>query len=296
MNIRQNLPSLSAVRAFEAVARLASFKDAARELFVTPTAISHQIRQIEDHLGVRLIVRSPRPICLTPDGKILFEAATTALDGLSRAATRIQQRDANEVVTLSSTAAFLSQWLVPRLSELRSLLPTVDIRFHAADAVVDLRRGEVDLAVRYGKGPFVGGTLIREDTYAPVCSPRLGLTSHADLEGIDLIHIDGRTTPLPPPDWRRWCLAAGIELANIDAGPRFTNGLNAVQAAIAAQGVVLVSLLLAADAIGSGLLVQPFETVLPGAGYHVVCAPHSADCGAVAIVKDWLIKSVAASY
>src|SRR5262249_22898097 len=151
-----DLPPLSALRAFEAVARRASFKAAAAELFVTPTAISHQIRQLETWLGVRVLDRSPRAVSLTPPGTELYEAAASSFAEISRAVSRVRQGPAPATLTLSATSGFLSQWLVPRLAELRRVLPDLDLRLHADEAVVALRAGSVDVAIRYGKGPYPG--------------------------------------------------------------------------------------------------------------------------------------------
>jgi LysR family glycine cleavage system transcriptional activator len=290
-----DLPPLSALRAFEAVARRASFKAAAAELFVTPTAISHQIRQLETWLGVRVLDRSPRAVSLTPSGTELYEAAASSFAEISRAVSRVRQGPAPAPLTLSATSGFLSQWLVPRLAELRRVLPDLDLRLNADEAVVALRAGSVDVAIRYGKGPYPGAeaTALRADSFAPVCSPTLNLSRLSELRRATLLHVEGRRVPQPSPTWARWCARAGVTGVKTEAGLRFTDGLHAVQAAIAGQGVVIASLVLVADALGSELLIQPFAKTLRGATYHFVCAPDLRTRADVVSLRTWFQDNLA---
>jgi LysR family glycine cleavage system transcriptional activator len=292
----RELPPLSALRAFEAAARRASFKAAAAELYVTPTAISHQLRQLEDWLGVRVLDRSPRAVALTAAGAELYDAVAAGLSEIGRVASRLRHGSAPPPLTLSATSGFLSQWLVPRLAELHRVLPGVDLRLQAADAVVALQAGRVDVAVRYGKGPYPGvhATALREDCFAPVCSPQLGVARAGDLRRSKLLHVEGQRVPRPATTWARWCAHAGITGVNTSAGLRFTDGLHAVQAAIAGQGIALISLVLVSDALASGLLVQPFPTTLRGATYHFVTAPELAARSDVVTLRTWFQDRLAA--
>lgn len=292
----RDLPPLSALRAFEAAARRASFKAAAAELYVTPTAISHQLRQLEDWLGVRVLDRSPRAVALTPAGTELYDAVAAGLSEIGRVASRLKNGPLPATLTLSATSGFLSQWLVPRLAEIQRVLPALDLRLHAADAVVPLAAGRVDVAIRYGTGPYPAAqtTVLRADHFAPVCSPRLGVTRTGDLRRAKLLHLEGTRVPRPTPTWARWCAHAGIARVNTDAGLRFTSSLHAAQAAIAGQGIALVSLVLVADALASGLLIQPFAPVLRGATYHFVCAPELAARPDVVALRTWFQEQLTA--
>ncbi|MGY4398025.1 LysR family glycine cleavage system transcriptional activator [Sphingomonas sp. UYAg733] len=289
-----DLPPLAALRTFEAVARHASFKRAAFELSVTPTAVSHQIRQLEDYLGIKLLDRSPRWVLLTPGGAELYEAAAAALKTIGDAARRVRKRNGLEKVTLSANTAFMSQWLVPRLAELQAILPSVDLRLHASDDLVDLRRGEVDIAIRYGPGGYsnVDSVKLADDVFAPVCSPSLGVRDSSTLKNAVLLHIDGRRAPDPAPDWARWCAAAQVDRIDVNAGPRFTDGGHAIQAAIAGHGIVIASLVLVADALAAGLLVQPFAPVLPGDSYHFVATPGASDSPAISDLRLWMASAL----
>lgn len=292
-----DLPPLTALRAFEATARRASFKEAAAELFVTPTAISHQIRVLEERLSVRLLHRTSRKVSLTAEGRELYDAAATGFAAINLAVQRLRGEHVPASLTLSATTAFLSHWLVPRLDDLRHALPTLDLRLHAAEDVVELSEGRIDLAIRYGRGPFAGveAMPLKRDAFAPVCSPRLGLSKSGQLRRAALIHVDGRRTPKPSPDWGRWCKRAAIAGVDTAAGLRFNDSLHAMQAAIAGQGVAIVSLVLAADALASGLLVTPFRPTLKGDTYHFVCAQGVGGRPEVAILRDWFRNNLASS-
>jgi LysR family glycine cleavage system transcriptional activator len=289
-----DLPPLGALRAFEATARRRSFKDAATELFVTPTAISHQIRQLEEFLGVRVLNRTPQAVSLTPEGQVLFEAAGETFEALRVATRRVRTLADDQVLTLSSTPAFLSNWFIPRLAEARKCFPDLELKLCASDEITDLRAGIVDIAVRYGRGPFPphSSTLLRNDSFAPVCSPRLGISSLEDLRSATLIHVDGRRVPQPTPDWANWSRAAGFDGLDVAAGPRFTDGNHALQAAIAGHGVTIVSLVLAEDAINAGLLVQPFSHTLSGEAFHFVVAHGIAGRADIMALGEWFLTQM----
>lgn len=292
---KHRLPPLSSLRAFEAAARRSSFKAAAEELFVTPTAISHQIKQLETHLGLRVLDRTPRAVSLTAEGRVLYEATASGFAEIARAMAQLRQRREPTMLTLSSTTAFLSHWMVPRLAELRRLLPDIDLRLHASDAIVALRSGGVDAAIRYGKGPFaeVASIPLRDDVFGPVCSPVLGLAALEDLRRTTLIHIDGRQVPVPVPDWPRWCAEAGLRDVDTQAGLRFPDSMLAVQAAIAGHGVAIVSRVLVADALDTGLLVAPFAPVLRGETYHFACAPDIEKRQDIVALRAWFLSVMA---
>lgn len=288
---KKSLPPLLALRAFEAVARRASFKRAAEELAVTPTAISHHIRQLERFLGWRVLDRTPRSVALTPDGAQLFEATHTGFVEIAEVVARLREGRRSSI-TLSSTAAFFGHWLVSRLERLRRDLPAIDLRLHTSDEIVDLRPGGVEAAIRYGKGPFVNSAPLCGDVFAPVCSPKLGITALADLREVTLLHVDGRRRPQPPPDWRHWCAKAGAAGVDTAAGQHFPDSLLAVQAAIAGQGIAIVSLVLARDAIEAGLLTLPFSTMLAGDSYHFAWAEGSQERSALTSLRCWFTREL----
>jgi LysR family transcriptional regulator, glycine cleavage system transcriptional activator len=291
---RSDLPPLASLRAFEAAARRASFKLAAEELFVTPTAISHHVRQLETYLGVRVLNRTPRAVTLTAEGNALYGVTASGFDEIAKVVARLRGSETPKTLTLSSTTAFLNHWLAPRMGELRRLHPEIDLRLHASNDVVELRSGGIEAAIRYGKGPFAGaaGIALCDDAFAPVCSPRLGLTAPKDLRRATLIHIEGRSRPKPLPDWQRWCAMAGVADIDTSSGLRFPDSLLAVQAAIAGQGVAIVSLTLVADALAAGLLEVPFKETLDGETYHFACAMAVEARPDIVTLRNWFVQAM----
>jgi LysR family glycine cleavage system transcriptional activator len=193
---------------------------------------------------------------------------------------------------LSSTAAFLGHWLTSRLEGLRRELPSIDLRLHASDAVVDLKQGGIEAAIRYGEGPFPGGVVLCNDAFAPVCSPKLKIKTFADLRRAPLIHIEGRRRPQPVPDWRRWCEKAKVRDIGTRPGHHFPDSLLAVQAAIAGQGVAIVSLVLVSHALRAGLLVTPFDVSLPGDRYYFVYADGLQERPDIASLRSWFAREM----
>jgi len=200
------LPPLHALRAFEATARHLSVKKAAEELAVTPTAISHHIRALEDSLGVKLFERRARSIELTAYGRELYPTLREGFDKLADAVGRVKKRKVRTVVTLSATVAFTARWLAPRVPAFHRDNPDVDLRLHASDEVVDLRSGVADAAIRYGRGEYEGceAEPLFEDEYAPVCSPRLRVREPRDLARHAMIHFEWRKRRRENATWERW--------------------------------------------------------------------------------------------
>lgn len=291
------MPPLGAIRAFEAVARRSSFKDAAAELLVTPTAISHQIRRLEESLGTKVLTRTSKTVMLTNEGRILYDAAVAGFGEIERAVSILHDARRPATLTLSSTTAFLGSWLLRRLPAINQLLPGTNLRLHASDEIVALRAGHIDLAIRYGEPSSKGSysTPLMADMFAPVCSPSIGLNTKDDLRQAALIHVDGLTRPQPAPDWHRWCEKANVSEVDTASGLRLSNSMLALQMAIAGQGVAIASLSLAADALADGLLVRPFAETLPGDTYHFVSAPDIVDRDAVFKLERWFLDNLASS-
>ena len=286
----RRLPPLSALRAFEAAARHGSFKLAASELAVTPTAVSHQIRFLEDYTGLRLFERQVRKVVLTDAGAVLYPVLR---DGFNAFETVFQALAANQVrrqVTISATNAFMARWLAPRVAAFRRLHPDIDLELHASDQAVDLGAEQADLAIRYGRGPYPG--MVSEplfaDRFAPVASPALGVTGPADLAAFPLIDFKwSRHHPLNPT-WKNWFAAAGLPWLSPRGQLRFSDEGHAIQAAIAGQGIALLSLDLLADELAAGRLVQPFGPSIPGHTYHLVRSAGHAPAPHMEAALDWL--------
>lgn len=286
----RRLPPLLAIRAFDAVARHASFKAAADEIGVTPTAISHQIRLLEESLDQRLFTRSARGVALTPAGEILFRASGGIFATLRDAVESIETLSRPGTLTLSTTSNFLTNWLVPRLPSLHQLHPSLELRFHSSVALADLNGTMADCAVRYSMqaDESLDSTLLHRDRFVLVGSPQLKLRSLKDLPGMTLFHIDNRHVPSPEPSWQHWKSVFGPEDLDVQSGIRFDDETHAIQAAIAGQGILLASELLVRRALQQGLLHIALPGALPGANYYFVSSRDKARREDVQQVKAWL--------
>ncbi|MDE3858138.1 LysR substrate-binding domain-containing protein [Sinorhizobium meliloti] len=291
--VMRKLPPLGALRVFEAAARRLSFKDAAEELNVSATAVSHQIRQLEEMLNVKLFERATRQVHLTAAGKTLFPVLREGLDRFEQAIADVHRQQAGQVARLTSTVAFVAKRLAPLAGSFREMYPDWTLRLDASNRAVDLE-ADADAAIRFGGGNYPG--LVTEplfaDRFAPVCAPSLAQTSAADLRLGTLIHFDwgpARRDDPRAPVWRQWLARAGVEDIDASAGISFTDEIHAVQAVVAGQGIGLLSLTLVAEELASGILVQPFELSLEGDRYDLVYSPRMADRPATRVLRDWVM-------
>src|SRR5688572_27497554 len=257
MNARR-LPPLTALRAFEAAARHLSFKHAAAELSLTPTAISHQVRQLEDHLGVRLFVRGTRRVDLTAAGQSLFPALRDGFDAMARAVQAVRPGTQTRALVLSTTMAFASRWLLQRLARFAAAHPRIALHLHTSDEPVDLQGGAAQLAVRYGPGSYPGLNCVPllPSRFAPVCAPGLRVRGMQDLARVPLIGFKWFRRDAATPDWPLWFERAGC--APVPRQLHFSDEVHAIQAAIAGQGVALINLALVADELRTDMLCRPF--------------------------------------
>ncbi|MEC5162865.1 MULTISPECIES: LysR substrate-binding domain-containing protein [unclassified Janthinobacterium] len=268
----RRLPPLSALRAFEAAARHGSFKRAANELAVTPTAISHQIRFLEEYTGLALFERQVRKVVLTDAGVELYPVLRDGFNAVEAVLQRLGSAQPRRRVIISATNAFMARWLAPRVADFRKLYPEIDLELNASDQAVDLGSDVADVAIRYGRGPYPG--MVAEplfaDRFAPVSSPRLGTLGTADLDRVPL--IDFKWTQEHPlnPTWKNWFAAAGLPWQARHGRLLFSDEGHAIQAVLAGQGIALLSLELVADDIAAGRLTQPFGPSIPGHTYHLV--------------------------
>jgi LysR family glycine cleavage system transcriptional activator len=288
----RKLPPLSTLRVFEAAARRLSFKDAAEELNVTPTAVSHQIRQLEETLGIKLFERGTRCVRLTAPGHQLFPPLRDGLDGFEQAIQAVRRTHSSKIATLTSTVAFMARRLAPRAGSFRNAYPDWTLRLDASNNPVDLDV-EADAAVRYGSGLYPGLVVepLFQDRFAPVCSPRLALSSKEDLRNATLVHFDWGPAARDDeraPVWRHWLERSGVSGIDPEAGLSFTDEIHAVQATVAGQGIGLLSLTLVAEELASGVLVQPFELSLESYRYDLVYSPRAAGRPATMLLRDWV--------
>jgi LysR family glycine cleavage system transcriptional activator len=291
-----HLPPLSALRAFEAAARLQSFSRAADELNVTPAAISHQVHALEEDLGVRLFHRLNRAVELTPSARVLLPGLSEAFAGIHASVRRLRAHNDTGTLTITASPSFAAKWLVPRLHRFQERHAAIDVRISASDEVVDLSKGDFDLAIRYGTGRYPGlhvETLLQNEVF-PACSPRLleegpPLRTPEDLSHHALIHDHAADRDPLAPTWAMWLKAAGVTCVPPASGLSFSAGHLALDAAIAGHGVVLAYSSIAAADLAAGRLVRLFSLSLPDLfAYYVVTAPGALERAKVKAFRDWL--------
>src|SRR5216684_1973695 len=291
------LPSLNGLRAFEAAARHLSFTLAAAELNVTQTAISHQIRRLEEELGIRLFIRQNRALALTPEARDYLPGVRAAFNDLRLATDRLLRKDDDKVLTISTLASLAAKWLLPRLSAFQEAHPDIDVRITTSTGLVDFRSGDVDAAIRYGRGHWPGlrADWLMADELFPVCSPALlagkkPLRRPEDLADHVLLHSSAANAD----DWRLWLTAAGLP-TNLSKQPGITFDLvfMTVQAAIDGIGVAMGRTSYVEADIAKGRLVVPFKIALPAdAGFYLVSPEARADSPKLGVFRQWLIASV----
>ncbi|MEM7563854.1 MAG: transcriptional regulator GcvA [Pseudomonadota bacterium] len=294
--IRQQ-PPLKALRAFEAAARLLSFSKAAAELNVTPGAISHQVKALEEMLGVQLFQRLTRAIRLTEAGRAAYPLLNQGFDKLDRGVELMRSHSDASVLTISISPSFGAMWLVPRLERFRSLHPEIEIRIDGTDKLVDLVRDNVDVAIRYGPGGYQGVQVdhLFSPVNTPVCSPDLmqgnpPLCKPEDLRRHTLLHIDWKDDEA---SWRMWLLAAGLYDFNLVGGPHFTMESMAVQAAIDGQGVALVGDVLVMDDLAAGRLVRPFDRSFSTPltfSYYLLSPKNVEESPKIHAFRNWILE------
>lgn len=296
----RRLPPLNALRAFEAAGRHLSFTKAAEELHVTQAAISHQVKALEETLGIALFRRLNRRLVLTDSGQRYLPPLSEALDMIQRATDRLRTYDDSGALRISVLPSFAAKWLLPRLPRFREQYPEIDVLLSATERLADFARDEVDIALRYGSGVYPGlhADPLMHDEIFPVCSPKLlegphPLTHPENLKHHTLLHDEVRGTE-DDPDWRYWLNAAGITDVDPERGPGYNQSSMVIEAAIAGQGVALGRSSLTLDDIAGGRLVQPFGPKLTSTFVYTVVAPEeTAELPKVRCFREWILREVA---
>ncbi len=292
----RKLPPLKAVNTFEVAARHLSFTEAAKELFVTQAAVSHQIKALEAFLGVRLFRRAHRKLLLTEAGQEYLQAVRPMLDGIGEATERLLQRKASGALTVSMTPSFAIAWLVPRLSDFSALHPEIDVRIKAVDREQGILDEDTDVGFFYGRGRWSGmkSLKLHSEYRIPVCSPALlergiRLEKPDDLQHVNLLHDGNRK------DWKSWLRSAGARRISAEQGPVFSHSTMALQAAVLGQGVALGHTTLAKPDLDAGRLICPFKTALLSRdAYYLVYPENQGQDGRIKAFRDWVSERVRA--
>jgi LysR family glycine cleavage system transcriptional activator len=295
----RKLPTLKAVRAFEAAARLGSILQAADELRVTASAVSHQIRSLEEEIGARLFHRAHRSIILTDIGRRYAEEVGLGLAQIEMATRNIGRAERSDILSIHVVPSLAAQWLMPRISRFSELNSEIDVRLHASNNPIDLGSGAVDLAIQYGTALQQSGTIVRPlppETIVILCAPRLLEGPHpihkpADLSYHQLIHSEVNLY-----GWREWMRDHPGVVLNLDRGPRFDRSFMSISAAVDGRGVCLESRLLVQRELDTGSLIMPFGPEGPSMTCHsLVYLAARAQLPKVATFREWLYESLSSS-
>ena len=289
-----HIPSPSALRTFEAAARLGSFKAAARELSVTPTAVSHQIRNLEEHLEIPLFIRRTRAVALTESGQRLSEAVHQAFQQITMALEDVSETET--VLTVSTTPAFAALWLVPRLSRFEERHPRLRFQLVTSTTPTDLERDRVvDVAVRYGTGPYprLRAHTLADEAFGAYATPDY-IERLERWEDAELIETAWQLPGFEDVSWDAWLAAAGLPRPAKPRSRHFDQEHYVVQAGLASQGLVLASSLLVGDLVRRGWL-EPYrpETRIAGRRYTALSLPSRASLRKVASFLEWLEEEAA---
>jgi len=290
------LPSLKALLAFEAAARRQSFAAAAEELKVTPSLISHQVRGLEDALGIRLFHRIHRKVVLTDAGSRYAGEVGEAFGALERATRAVARGGRADILSIHAVPSFATQWLMPRLARFGSQNLDIDVRVSASVELVDLAAGAVDVDIRYGRTYPEAGVRVQPfppETIVPLCAPRLqteaGLAAPKDLRRVPIIHSEVNLL-----SWRDWLALAGVDGVDLSRGLRFDRSFMSINAAVDGLGVCLESRLLVQQELDSGKLVIPFMAQGPQLHCHSLLYLGSrASLSKIRRFRDWLFVELA---
>ncbi len=292
--MRRRLPALNSLRAFASAGRHLSFQKAARELSVTPAAISHQIRHLEEDLGVKLFRRFVRKLQLTDSGQALLPDVASAFDRLGAAIERWQAREEGGPLTITALPTFTYRWLAPRLQRFQAAHAEFDIRVEVSGRLVDFTRDDADVGIRHGFGSWPGIEAIHlfEDRFTPLIAPHVlesgpPLNKPADLLQFPLLREIGPEHQ----EWEIWFRAAGVVPQRFARAAMFDSSQLAVQAAVSGLGVALAHPDFFRDEIRSGILVQPFPFEgRNGKSYYLVYGQGRGDRPKVAAFREWLLR------
>ncbi len=290
----RRLPPLNSLKCFEAAGRLLSFTRAAKELNVTQAAVSHQIKVIEEYLGVSLFIRYPRKLVLSEQGKALLPDIIEAFDRVSIAIGAVSKEPSSNMISVRLAPSFAARWLSPRLKYFWLQYPEIDLCLYHAHPPVDFEREEIDIAVTYGKGDWAGvvaDPLLSLDFF-PVCSPAFmqndkPLTDIENLRYYSLLHDASYEC------WNEWLKLARLTNINANKGTIIDDTNVLIQAAIDGQGIALGSTTFVEEYLENGKLVKPFEVVLRNEfAYYIVCPQKHLQNPAVKAFKEWLLSLV----
>lgn len=291
---------LNALRAFEASARHLSFVAAAEELSVTPAAISHQIKKLEDFLGVPLFRRRTRGLVLVETGQVLAKELNAVFLSLDQAMEHVMEADRGRALALSVAPAFATMWLIARLQRFYTQHPDIDLLVSTSLGLVDFQRDDFDAAIRLGHGEWPGLEAIKlfDETVIPMCSPRLlegqnAIKDPSDLKNHVLLHNHSMDFDPNAPTWQTWLEASGAEDVDATRGMHFSLPDHGLQAAIDGAGVVLGWRFLSAKDVQAGRVVELFGLDIPlGSTFYLVYPEAHARRPNIVALRNWILREL----
>lgn len=292
----ETLPPLNALRAFEATARHLSFTRAAEELHVTPAALSHQIKGLEEFLGVKLFLRKPRAIEMTDAGRTLYPGIHAAFGQMRQAVQSLDRVRNDRVLVVSAPPGFTAKWLAPRLHRFISMYPDIDARISSTSVLADFMADGVDVVLRNAASAPADMHVEKlvDIHILPVASPRFleevgGIKKPADLLRAPLIHDESIASLPNVPYWAEWFAKHGVEAADLSRGLRFNSADHALEAAVEGAGVALTYRTLAYDDLRIGRLIAPVGGIMPtGRSFYLACEQGSQDRPKVEAFREWV--------
>ncbi|GAA0356216.1 transcriptional regulator GcvA [Bowmanella denitrificans] len=290
----RRLPPLNSLKAFEAAARHLSFTRAADELFVTQAAVSHQIKALEEFLGIKLFLRKNRSLLLTEEGQGYYLDIKDIFSSLQEATQRLLARGAKGAITVALPPSFAIQWLVPRIHKFSAQYPDIDVRIKAVDFDEGHLTDDVDVAIYYGRGKWPGlqADKLHTEYLTPICSPML-FQSDKPLDTLDDLRYHQLLHDASREPWKNWIREFNVLGVNVNQGPIFSHSMLVLQAAALGQGIALGHSVLARPEIQAGRLICPFaEKLITKNAYYVVCHESQTELGKIATFRDWVLAQV----
>lgn len=282
------LPPLNALCQFEAAGRHLSFRHAAEELHVTPSAVSHGVQALEDWLGVELFVRQHRGLSLTADGALYLPRIQEILNQLARASKDLPGHNGAQRLSVSVAPSFAKRWLVPNLAEFHQAHPNIEVSLDTSHRLVSFPQDGVDMAIRIGNGDWSGVSVdcLFMECLVPVCVPEVAahIQTVDDLQRQNLLHVSNAGA-----DWAAWAKAVDACDLDVERGFRFDTVDMAISAAMQGLGVAMGRLPLVQEELNDGRLVTVLGEPQPcNSGYWLICADKAADSPEIGLFRDWL--------
>ncbi|WP_230390790.1 transcriptional regulator GcvA [Reinekea sp. G2M2-21] len=290
------LPPLKALQVFEAAGRTGSFQAAAKELYVTPSAISHQVKALEDFLGIELFERRTRKVVLTLTGAAYLESISSAFMHMEVATQRASSAHSGGELKLAVAPAFLDRWLLPRFHDFTNRHPDIELDIHSSIGEIDFKQSNIDMAVYFGEGQWEGVEcqLLRPSYLVPVCAPIL-LEQEKVMEPADLLKFRLLQVKKRPDEWTSWFQLTETPFHPSQGTISFSNGMNTANAAAKGLGIALTDPSLVSEEIDQGDLMIPIDVIMQlSKSFYLVSQKNRPLTPAMTVFRDWITQRMAA--